>query len=190
MEAILGRPSAAKAPRAGTLSVTVDWDYGVTWKERATVLYNASFSRGRPHRYSYSAPLRPDIAIWIHSGSNQELHLMDAKFKLEKLDALLPEKGDGGAADQEDEDIEERRGTFKRGDLYKMHAYRDAIPDAKSVRILYPGTEERFFPDGQRQPSVRSERDGVGALPLCPGAEPFALRETLKLLLEGRVTAA
>ncbi len=34
---------------------------------------------------------------------------------------------------------------FKRADLYKMHAYCDAIPNARSVWILYPGSELRFF---------------------------------------------
>ena len=41
----------------------------------------------------------------------------------------------GLAADDKDADdpkAKERAGTFKRADIYKMHAYRDAIPDARS----------------------------------------------------------
>ena len=51
----------------------------------------------------------------------------------------------GSDKDGDDEKVGERSGTFKCGDIYKMHAYRDAIPDARSVWILYPGGEFRFF---------------------------------------------
>ena len=54
--------------------------------------------------------------------------------------------------------------SWKKADLYKMHTYRDAIPQAHSVRILYPGTEERFFELSKDQPD-----HGVGAIPLVPG---------------------
>lgn len=187
MENILGRPSEASAPRVGAFSVTVDWECAVTWKGRAAVLYNASFSRLRSRQYSYSAHLRPDIAIWVHSGPNEGLHLMDAKFKLEKLDRLLPAQADDV---DEEEDVEERRGTFKRGDLYKMHAYRDAIPEARSVRILYPGSEDRFFSPKQGHTASLSELDGVGALPLRPREEPLYLQQTLKRLLAGSAPGA
>ena len=61
-----------------------------------------------------------------------------------------------------------------------MHAYRDAIPDARSVWILYPGGEFRFFGvPGSGGPSGRwgasspeglpEEFDGVGAIPVAPG---------------------
>ena len=73
----------------------------------------------------------------------------------------------------EDEVVDERRGTFKRGDFYKMHAYRDAIDGARSVWIRYPGTECRFFPaDGAIVESLMDPLppglDGVGAIPMAP----------------------
>ena len=79
-------------------------------------------------------PLRPDIALAISTGPNAGLHLFDAKFWLDRPDTLLP------IADEEtdDERQHEQRGTFKRADLYKMHTYRDAIPEARTVWILYP----------------------------------------------------
>lgn len=39
----------------------------------------------------------------------------------------------------------ERWGTFKHADLYKMHTYREAIPRARSVCILFSDAELRHF---------------------------------------------
>jgi predicted component of viral defense system (DUF524 family) len=59
-----------------------------------------------------------------------------------------------------------------------MHAYRDAIIGARSVWILYPGDETRFFPI--RGVGIRSAEmlpnviDGVGAIPLQPDEDRHA----------------
>ena len=85
----------------------------------------------------------------------------------------------GSDKDGDDEKAEERVGTFKRGDIYKMHAYRDAIPDARSVWILYPGGESRLFgipgSGGQSGHQAVSSHEGlpeklqgVGAIPVGP----------------------
>jgi len=132
-----------------------------------------SFSRTQVvGRRSYSVALRPDITLDLRVGPNAGLHLFDAKFKRTLADTLLaPESDDTNEA-------EERRGTFKHGDLYKMHAYRDAIVRARSVWILYPGTETRFFPirgDGIRSADMLpSVVDGVGAIPLQPDEDRHA----------------
>ena len=113
----------------------------------------------------------------------------------------------GSDKDGDDEKAGERAGTFKRGDIYKMHAYRDAIPDARSVWILYPGDEFRFFgvPGGGGQSGNQAvsspeglpeDLQGVGAIPLAPvvgdttgdGRREAAtcdglLRETLRRML-------
>ena len=94
------------------------------------------------------------------------------------------------AYDSEIEMLEERRGTFKRGDLYKMHTYRDAIPRASSAWILYPGTEFRHFPavspPGALVEAAATEGlTGVGAIPLMPGdLNEGPLGEMLRRLLE------
>ena len=114
---------------------TFEWDPGVR------LVYNQRFSRSRTgQRHSYSVPLIPDIALSIPDGPNAGLHLFDAKFRVHALTDV------GLGADDKDADDEkttERAGSFKRADIYKMHAYRDAIPDARSVWILYPGGEFR-----------------------------------------------
>ncbi len=149
-------------------------------------------------------PLIPDIALSIPDGPNAGLHLFDAKFRVQALTDV------GLAADDKDADDEkaaERAGSFKRADIYKMHAYRDAIPDARSVWILYPGGEFRFFgvPGGGGQAGDRAassaeglpgEFEGVGAIPVAPvvggegshgpgmaGANDDALRATLGRML-------
>jgi predicted component of viral defense system (DUF524 family) len=91
-------------------------------------------------------------------------------------------------ADGEDgtDNSAERRGVFKRVDLYKMHTYRDAIPTARSVWILYPGTELRFFGrDGcvaNAAEEVQPRPVGVGAIPLAPGPQRDILACVLRRL--------
>ncbi|MCY4400891.1 MAG: nuclease domain-containing protein [Gemmatimonadetes bacterium] len=150
---------------------TFEWDPGVR------LVYNRRFSRpqGR-HWHSYSVPLIPDIALRVPSGPNAGLHLFDAKFRVKALTDVGLAAGD---KDADDEKARERAGSFKRADIYKMHAYRDAIPDARSVWILYPGGEFRFFGvpgngglAGGRVVSsaegLPEEVDGVGAIPVAP----------------------
>ena len=38
---------------------------------------------------------------------------------------------------------EEERGMYRRADLLKMHAYKDAIRRTGGAYVLYPGTEDR-----------------------------------------------
>ena len=203
ISALLGRPPV----RSGRLTSgpfqtdfaaggTFEWDPGVR------LVYNQRFSRSRRgQRHSYSVPLIPDIALRIPNGPNAGLHLFDAKFRVRALTDV------GLAADDKDADDEkaaERAGSFKRADIYKMHAYRDAIPEARSVWILYPGGEFRFYgvPGGGGLAGGRvvysagglpGEVEGVGAVPVGPGvggegiatANDGALRVTLGRMLGG-----
>lgn len=192
--------SPMRAARPGSTAFEVDLGRGATfeWASGVRLAYNPSFRRGHqpPHR-SYSVGLRPDIALHVPEGRpNHGLHLLDAKFKLRKLaDAGL--EGSGGESREGKEG--ERRGDFTRGDLYKMHTYRDAIPAARSVWILYPGTEFRFFDaSGGQQPSdspddLPDKLEGVGAIPFAttPQADSahnshVTARKTLQRLLGRR----
>ena len=178
---------------------TFEWDPGVRLE------YNQRFSRSRRGQmHSYSVPLIPDIALRVPDGPNAGLHLFDAKFRVQELTDV------GLAADDQDADDEkaaERAGSFKSADIYKMHAYRDAIPEARSVWILYPGGEFRFFGvlggggvTGGRVVSsaegLPGEVEGVGAVPVGPGgagiaaANDGALRATLgRMLGNGTATS-
>ena len=166
-----GRPASDLFQTAFAAGGTFEWDSGVR------LVYNRRFSRSRKgQQHSYSVPLIPDIALSVPDGPNAVLHLFDAKFRVRSLTDV------GLAADDKDGDDDkagERAGSFKRADIYKMHAYRDAIPEARSVWILYPGGEFRFFGvpgdggrDGGRVVSsaegLPGELEGVGAIPLGP----------------------
>jgi predicted component of viral defense system (DUF524 family) len=110
----------------------------------------------------------------VGAGPNAVLHLLDAKFRVDRVDAMLDDE------ETPREDADERRGVFKRADLYKMHTYRDAIPAARSVWILYPGTDFRFFarapgPVATEAAQVPMSPDGVGAIPLSPTGSRVAL---------------
>jgi predicted component of viral defense system (DUF524 family) len=92
------------------------------------------------------------------------------------------------AANADDEDDPGRADTFKREDLYKMHAYRDAL-GAQSVWVLYPGTGSA--PDEYRIPWLLDFSEdigfrGVGAIALRPHAHhDGGLRERIRALLGG-----
>ena len=143
LSVVEGPPVRSGQPTSGLLQT--DFAAGGTfeWASGVRLVYNQHFSRSRPkRRHSYSVPLRPDIALSIPDGPSSGLHLFDAKFRVHGLaDVGLA----GSDKDGDDDKAGERAGTFKRGDIYKMHAYRDAIPDARSVWTLYPGGEFRFF---------------------------------------------
>ena len=171
-----GRPASDDFQTAFAAGGTFEWHPGVR------LVYNRRFSRSRRvPGHSYSVPLIPDIALSIPAGPNARLHLFDAKFRVRALaDVGFAAKGkDADDKDAAEEKARERAGSFKRADIYKMHAYRDAIPDARSAWILYPGGEFRFFgvPGGDG-PSVNRTvssaealpegLEGVGAIPLAP----------------------
>ena len=180
ISAVLGSPPVRSGRPASDLFQT-DFGAGGTfeWDPGVRLVYNQRFSRsrtGQAESYSYSVPLIPDIALQVAGGPYAGLHLFDAKFRVHALADV------GLAADGKDHDdpkAKERAGSFKRADIYKMHAYRDGIPDARSVWILYPGEEFRFFgtpeddgPSGGQVVSspegLQGEVEGVGAIPVGP----------------------
>jgi uncharacterized protein len=173
----LGTPSTADAPVAEDLKLAIQRDFTVSWTDRITLFYNRGYSRSLSQdRQSYSVPLRPDIALEVASGPNRGLHLLDAKFKLDSVSSWEP-----------DQETDERFGIFKRADLYKMHTYRDAIPRARSVWVLYPGTETRFYAAGipileSLARLRRAEFNGVGAVPFVPGAADHRQSEIGRLV--------
>ena len=172
-----GPPLRAGGSTSDEFGVNLSAGVAFEWASGTRLAYNKQFSRTRSAwDHSYSVPLRPDITLRINGGGNSGLHLFDSKFRVRVLaDVGLAPAGKDGP----DEKAKERAGTFRRGDIYKMHAYRDAIPDARSVWILYPGNEFAFFDalgghaSTGRQGVVSPEDlptklEGVGAIPLSP----------------------
>lgn len=183
VSALCGKPVRADGPHSDKWQYAVSWDLCTVWADGTKLFYNPTFSRSREeNRRSYSVPLRPDIALEVPTGPNQGLHLFDAKFKVEFLTSFLTVEA---ATDSAAERAEERRGRYKNADLYKMHTYHDAISGVRSVWILYPGTETRFYSATPAAVSSSADAlppilDGVGAIPLQPVADS---RGALKIVM-------
>lgn len=152
-------------------SMRVPWGYVADFGD-VRVEYNRSFSHPKTTapeigQHSYSVRLRPDITVHTKTG----LHLLDAKLKREIRASF----------DDEDDDAAEATSTFKKADLHKMHAYRDAL-GASSVWILYPGDQsqrDEFASSWSQEPTPQ----GVGALSLTPGQDKGELDRLVREML-------
>jgi len=143
------------------------------WADGTELAYDKPFTRNDGfHGHSWSVALRPDVSLWVPQGPSEGLHLFDAKFKIDRSQSGAEP---GGCAD------------VHATDIHKMHAYRDAIPEARSAWVMYPGTAfSGLLPDGSRVHSASELPEGVGgvgAVPLVPGSEPTDLRALLGVLL-------
>lgn len=76
-----------------------------------------------------AATLAEEQELLVH------IHL-DAKYRVENLAALF------GDRVSDDVDEEDSPGNYKRQDLLKMHAYRDAIKRSEGAYVLYPGDDK------------------------------------------------
>ena len=91
-----------------------------------------------PGKISMEQAEREDLIVHIH---------FDAKYRVNKID--LGEE-DSMSEDQLSEALlnekkEQEEGIYKRADLLKMHAYKDAIRRTSGAYILYPGTIEHHL---------------------------------------------
>jgi predicted component of viral defense system (DUF524 family) len=161
VETVIGRPpSVAERPTPQETQLAVPRGLRVAWTNQVEVRYNLTFNRtSEPTRRSSSVMLRPDIVVRVNRGSLWETHVLDAKLRVDQL-----------------EPGEEEELGFKRDDIVKMHAYRDALESVCSACILYPGEREKFFSSS----SDSSGLQGVGAIPLVPGRASTSLVEHLR----------
>ena len=101
--------------------------------------------------YSYSVNLKPDFSL----SKNDKLILFDAKYRVDFVEEFKE------LGDEKLDEIrkEEKRGTFKLGDLYKMHTYKDAIRKRNEkplwVIALYPG--DKIFLYTENGEEIKSE---------------------------------
>ncbi|PSR37854.1 MAG: hypothetical protein C7B44_01575 [Sulfobacillus thermosulfidooxidans] len=159
----IGKPYKADRIKRSEWGAAVPYGYRVQWPNKTSLIYNWTYSR--PRGTAYSVPLRPDITLEV--GAYR--HLFDAKFRRNSVTDMT-------VRDENEEEMEvalERQGDFLRGDIYKMHTYREAISNVDTVWICYPGAEFRFF---SRAAVISDPADfangsgGVGAIPLVPAA--------------------
>lgn len=117
---------------------------GQSRRLNARFAYNRQFevTPDRQESGSWTRRLHPDytLTFWPDGLSEVEaerreqlVHVhFDAKYRVEDIEGLF------GAADADDVD-DEAEGNYKRQDLMKMHAYRDAIKRSQGAYVLYPG---------------------------------------------------
>lgn len=193
-QTLLGPPATVlqNQLRQSDTDITLPWEIEVRWHNRVSLTYNAHFSQKRAKpRHSYSLPLRPDIVLHVPQGTNAGLHLFDAKFKTNQ-GASIPRENDERIEDtSEPEQNNKASISFKNDDLHKMHTYLDALPATRSVWILYPGSECKFYgKNGGDEAFLDTggpqKLEGVGAIPLLPDEHTHEhLRHVLQHLLGG-----
>jgi len=151
--------------------------------------YNRTFKKtAYPNEGSWTQQMRPDytLSLWPSVFSEKEaesqeliIHIhFDAKYKIEGLKYLSPNE-DQDDLDIEDQKTEEKEGTYKRADLLKMHAYKDAIRRTVGAYVLYPGTEKLDPYKG-----FHEIVPGLGAFPISPSNETIGLENLRKFILE------
>lgn len=157
--------------------------------------YNRTFSSNRAAGLagSWTKNMRPDytLSLWPVGFTEAEaeaqelmVHVhFDAKYRLEQAADLLSTSTEVDASETPDEDPEqdtikhaEASGTYKRADLLKMHAYRDAIRRSHGAYVVYPGDAQ----DGEPFKSFHEVLPGLGAFALRPGKGTEALQQFLR----------
>ena len=119
---------------------------------------------------SWTMAMRPDYTLSLWPGEISEAeaekqdlitHIhFDAKYRLNKITL---EDTNSEAEDLLVEKEEQECGIYKRADLLKMHAYKDAIRRTSGAYIIYPGTENK---------SIKGFHEvvpGLGAFSIRPG---------------------
>lgn len=166
--------------------------------------YNRTFGKAEyPRAGSWTQQMRPDytLSVWPkdfseYEAEKQELivHIhFDAKYKVDGLKYLLdesmppvePDDFDSLSGDEQDEWLkeankekaEQKEGTYKRADLLKMHAYKDAIRRTGGAYILYPGSVQ------YRREGFHEIIPGLGAFPVSPANCDSGTEELSKFIV-------
>ena len=138
--------------------------------------YNRTFSKVADNNDpihkagSWTVSMRPDYTLSLWPGDITETeaeaqdlitHIhFDAKYR---LNSILLNDGERIEDDLAEEKQDQELKIYKRGDLLKMHAYKDAIRRTSGAYVLYPGTESK---------SLKGYHEivpGLGAFSIRPG---------------------
>ena len=157
--------------------------------------YNRSFRATQTPRVpgSWTENLRPDytLSLWPVGFTADEAELQelmvhvhfDAKYRIDQVAAMLNEAKDNTGLTEEDlesaldvEKKDEARGSYKRADLLKMHAYRDAIRRTQGAYVVYPGQVGA----DKRLECFHEVLPGLGAFALRPGTGTDVLEKFLR----------
>lgn len=159
-----------------------------------SLYYNRTFSHTDDiySSGSWTMNMRPDYTLSIWPGEMTEaeaeredaiVHIhFDAKYRLNKIiiedkEIDLEAREKELQCEKEDREID----IYKRGDLLKMHAYKDAIRRTGGAYVLYPGTEKKI------RKGFHEIIPGLGAFCIAPGREDEQL-PALRRFLQDIVT--
>lgn len=135
--------------------------------------YNRTFSHQRDlsKAGTWTLKMRPDYTLSIWTGNISEedaesqdtiVHLhFDAKYRLHDI-LLSDDDNKETEEDLTEEKRNEEKSIYKRADLLKMHAYKDAIRRTSGAYILYPGN--------QQTPPIKNYHE------IIPGLGAFCIR--------------
>jgi len=138
---------------------------------RVQFSFNRTFSgkSDYPTGGSWTRQMRPDytLTLWpaeMEMGEAEKEELIvhvhfDAKYKIDNVKRWVNSDEDN------EEKVEAIVGSFKREDLLKMHAYKDAIRRTGGAYVLYPGE------DPWSRQGFHEVIPGLGAFPLKPSKE-------------------
>lgn len=154
--------------------------------------YNRTFKGGinydEAKSGSWTAPLRPDytLTVWSNSFTEEQaeanesiVHIhFDAKYKITNFyQTVHPNLQDAELEEKlNEEELDERKGTYKNVDLLKMHAYKDAIRRSGGAYILYPGAKEKPFR------GFHEIIPGLGAFSVNPSTNKSEINELSKFI--------
>jgi predicted component of viral defense system (DUF524 family) len=142
--------------------VTAERHQGGSWTRRLHPDYTLTFW---PSHLSEEDAERQELLVHIH---------FDAKYRVEDIESLF---GTTGTTDEDDES----EGNYKRQDLLKMHAYRDAIKRSQGAYVLYPGSTN----SPQMLKGFHEILPGLGAFGVAPDENGAAQGlESLEKFLE------
>ena len=95
---------------------------------------------------------KPEHSVWLH---------FDAKYKVDTITELFGPGLEKGADTNKPKPAAPSI-SYKREDLLKMHAYKDAVRRSTGAFVLYPGTEKTLFKQ------FKEIVPGIGAFDLRP----------------------
>lgn len=144
---------------------------------KARFSYNKRFAFAPDHTRagSWTRTLNPDytLSFWPAELSEEEaeesellVHVhFDAKYRVESVEQLFGGADDDGTEGESDT-------TYRRQDLLKMHAYRDAIRRSQGAYVIYPG---RGAAPTLFKGFYHEILPGLGAFGIAPDAQGKAL---------------
>lgn len=158
---------------SGGRRLNIEFSYNRTFSETAGK-YPASGSWTRRMRPDYTLSMWP-ADFTQKEAESQELivHIhFDAKYKMDSVKDLF------GTDDLDEEKNEERQGTYKRADLLKMHAYKDAVRRTAGAYVLYPGDESKQWR------GFHEIIPGLGAFAVKPNKSHSGIADIRKFVLD------